>query len=123
MSKPMKSKWVRLTATVAVAGALGTVLRLGLVAGLGHEMVALAAVNILAWSLMGLVSGRYGSRLRHLRLFMVVLGITGFTSCMSLIIDGSTTAGEGLAALFEVFLGLAFAGIGHLFTMRRGPDL
>ena len=108
---------------VVGAGSLGTAARLGLDASLGGEVVALTAVNVLGWFLLGLLSGRYGSRVSQLRLLMVVLGITAFTSLMSLVIDGITATGDVVVAFIEVLFGLMFGGIGHLITMPRGPDL
>lgn len=119
----MNSEWIRPVAIVVGAGALGTVVRLGLHALLGDEMVVLAAVNVVGWFILGLILGRYGMRVRQLWLFMVVFGLTAFTSWMTLLINGISVAGDIVVAFIEVIFGLVFAGIGHIITMPRGPDL
>lgn len=106
-----------------VGGMLGTITRVALVAGLGEEMVALAAVNTIAWFLLGLASGRWGHRVAWLRPCLIALGVTGFTSWASLVIQGVSASGQVLIAIIETLIGLMFAGIGHLISMPRGPDL
>ncbi|MEO7589345.1 MAG: hypothetical protein ABIS84_15100 [Arachnia sp.] len=121
----MNGAWFPTAAAAAVVGAgvLGTALRLGLDALLGDEMVALAAVNVVGWFVLGLLHGRYGVRVAHLVAFLLALGITSFTSWMTLLIHGIPNAGSVVVALVEVVIGVMFGGIGHLVTMRRGPDL
>lgn len=108
---------------IAGAGALGTAVGLGLNAWLGEEVVALAAAKMVGWFLLGLVSGRFGSRMRQARLFLFVLGITAFTSWMSMASHGISVTGDVVVAFIEAAFGLIFAGMGHLITMPRGPDL
>ena len=119
----MNGVWKRAAAAIVAAGALGAVVRVGLHAWLGAEMVALAAVNVLGWVLLGLLWGRFGPRVDTLRLALAVLGVTAFTSMVSLITDGVAAAGDVVVALIELVFGLMFAGVGHLITMPRGPDL
>ena len=119
----MNREWIRTSALVLVAGALGTTVRLGLHARLGDEEVALAAVNVVGWFALGLVQGRWGPRIRGLWVFLTVLGVTAFSACMTLVLHGFAGAGSIVVAGIEVLFGLVFAGIGYLITMPRGPDL
>lgn len=119
----MFGEWIKPLAVIVGAGVLGTYARFGLDDWLGEEVVALAAVNMVGWFLLGLVSGRYGSRVRRLPLFLLALGVTAFTSWMPLAIHRNLMAGDVIVAFLEMAFGLAFAGVGHLVTMPRGPDL
>lgn len=119
----MNYDWIRPVAAVVGGGAVGVALGLGLDAWLGDEMVALAAVRTIGWFLLGVASGRWGSRLPQLRLAMVVLAVTGLTSWTSLALHGVTMSGQVLVAFIEVAISAVFALMGHLLSMPKGPDL
>lgn len=112
------------TATWLVGGAiLGIPLRLALDSGLDGDMVLLGAVNAAGWFVLGLASGRWGSRIARLRAGLGAIGVAAFSSWASLAIHGITSAGDILIAFIEVAFGLVIAVIGHLVTMPRGRDL
>ncbi len=119
----MNYDWIRPVAATVGGGAIGVVLGLGLDAWLGAEMVALAAVRSIGWFLLGLVSGRWGSRITNLRLLLLILAVTGLTSWTSLAVHGVTTSGQVVVAFIDVAIGGMFAFIGHLIAMPKGPDL
>lgn len=121
----MSGNWFKVKVLVAavVALGLGTALRLTLVAWIGDEPVALAAVNLLGWLLLGLVSGRWGLRVLWLRHFLSVLGIAAFTSWLSLAENETPTVGGVLVAFIELVIGMLVALVGHLLGRPRVPDL
>ena len=115
--------WIKPVAAVIAGGVVGVAVALALDVSLGDEMVALAAVRSIGWFLLGVASGRWGSRVPQLRLALVVLAVTGLTSLTSLVLHGVAASGEVLVAFIEVVIGWMFAGIGHLIAMPKGPDL
>lgn len=121
----MSGNWFRFKILVAavVALLLGTVLRLTLVEWLGDEPVALAAVNLLGWFLLGLASGRWSLRVLWLRHFLSVLGFVAFTSWISLGESGTSTMAEVLVAFIELVVGLLIAVGGHMLGRPRPPAL
>ena len=110
--------------TWLVAGAiLGVPLRLVLDAGFGDDMVLLGAVNAVGWFVLGLTSGKWGSKVARLRVGLGAFGVAAFSSWATLAFHGATAAGEILIAFIEAAFGLLIAVIGHLVTMPRGRDL
>ena len=119
----MISKERRAMAGVLGGVLLGAPLGLTLDAGLGHEMVVLGAINAVGWFLLGLASGRWGSRIVGLRLFLGMLGAAAFSSWASLAFHGIRASGGVVIAVIEVVFGLSMAVIGHLVSMPRDRDL
>ncbi len=99
---------------------LGAPMGLGLDAKLGHEMVLLGAVNAVGWFLLGMASGRWGSRMRRFRVFLAALGVGAFSSWASLTVHGVSAPGDVLIAFIEVAFGMTLAVVGHLVTMPKG---
>lgn len=104
---------------IFAGGALGTGARLGLLAMLGSEVVALAVANLLGCFALGLVSGHYGSRVSTLRLFLAVGAVAAFTSWSSLALQGIANGGQLVVVVFEVAFGIFFAGLGHWLVWTR----
>lgn len=119
----MGIKWSRLLTAFVVGVALGTPLGLALNAVLGHEMVALGAVNAAGWFGLGAVSGRWGEGLYGVRGLLAGIGVAGFSSLAPLVLRGPENTGAVLVAVMEVVFGFLLAVIGHLVTMPRGSDL
>ena len=107
-----------------IGGAIpGILVGLALDAGLGGEMVLLGAVDAVGWFALGLVSGKWGSRVACLRMGLVAFGVAAFSSWASLALHGITATGDILIAFIEVGFGLLIAVIGHLVSMPRERDL
>lgn len=118
----MDASFFSRAAVVFAGGALGTGARLGLLGLVGHEVVALAVVNLVGCFILGLLSGFLGDRVTLLRLFLVVGGISAFTSWSTLALQGIENGGQLVIALLEVAFGVFFAGLGHwlAWRLRRG---
>lgn len=107
-----------------IGGALlGAPVGLALGAGFGDEMVLLGAINAVGWFVLGMASGRWGSRITLLRAGLGAFGVAAFTSWVSLAFHGIDVTGDILIAVIEVAFGMILAVIGHLVTMPRGRDL
>ncbi|GAA4890893.1 hypothetical protein GCM10025789_04430 [Tessaracoccus lubricantis] len=95
---------------------------MGLLHLVGHEVIALAAINLAGCLLLGLVSGLYGPRVTPLRLFLAVGGLASFTSWSTLALQSLSLAGV-LVAVMETTFGVLAAGLGHLAGWKvRGGD-
>ena len=103
---------------IFAGGALGTGMRVTLLDLLGHEVLALALINLVGALLLGVVSGFYARRVTLIRLFLAVGGLASFTSWSTLALQSLHPAGLLVAAL-ETTVGVAAAGVGHL----AGPRL
>lgn len=115
--------WMKLL--VAVAGAVpGSVLRVGLEALLGREVVALAAVSVVGCFLLGVASGLMGPHRQGPRIFLAVAGLAAFTSWSALMVRGVGQTGDVIVAIAETAFAVMFAGLGHLagFKLRRIDD-
>lgn len=119
----MNNDWIRFVLAIVGGGAIGAVVGLGLDAWLGEEEVALAALRSIGWFLLGIASGRWGSRVTGLRPFILGVALTGFTSWLLLLLRGPSNVGDVVVAVVELAIGLVFAAIGHLIAMPKGPDL
>lgn len=111
-------KWL----VIFAGGALGTAVRMGLLHLLGDEVVALAAVNVAGCFLLGLLSGVMGPHVPLRRLFLAVGGLGAFTSWSSLALQGVTEPGGIMIVIAETFVGIIFAGVGHLAGMKLRRD-
>lgn len=110
-------QWQRAVAVFA-GGTCGTALRSLLLAGLGHQVLTLAAINLLGAFVLGAISGYYGQRVTLLRVFLAVGGVASFTSWSSLAVQGVQSWQDVAVVLVEVTAGVAAAGAGHLLGLR-----
>ena len=118
----MSEKWWVKAGVIFVGGALGTALRVALLSLTGHEVIVLAAINLVGCLLLGLTSGIYGPRITLARLFLAVGGVAAFTSWSTLALQSLSLAGV-LVAIMETFFGVIIAGLGHLAGWKiRGGD-
>lgn len=119
----MTIDWTRALPGVALGGILGAPLGPALSASLGHEMVALGAINAAGWFGLGLISGRWGARMSGFRALLATFGVAAFSSWGTLALHGSDTTAAFLIAFIEVVFGFLLAVVGHLVTMSKGRDL
>ncbi|WP_143571017.1 CrcB family protein [Tessaracoccus sp. ZS01] len=117
MAAEMVDRWWARAVAVFAGGALGTGLRLGILNLIGHEVIALAAINLLGCFVLGLISGLYRRRVTLVRLFLAVGGVASFTSWSTLALQ-SLSVGGVLIAVLETAFGVFAAGMGHLAGWR-----